>query len=191
MTWDDNLSQEQKDIVLDPARIKVVRAGPGTGKTRLFVGALQHALENWPHQKAGIAALSYTNVAQQQIAERARHVPPPHLTTTIDGFILRFIIRPFAHLITNNPRGTRLLPAFIAKQHAENDIQIGTNNAQRSKPLTSYTSPTITTQMTGVTAYKTAPVHDQQRDAVLGRSSVAVSGLLTHSDTHYLVPHPA
>jgi DNA helicase-2/ATP-dependent DNA helicase PcrA len=191
MPWDDNLSQEQKDIVLDAARIKVVRAGPGTGKTRLFVGALQHAVEHWPHQKAGIAALSYTNVAQQQIAERAGHIPPPHLTTTIDGFILRFIIRPFAHLITNNPQGTRLLPAIIAKQHAEHDVQIGTNNAQRSK-LSDITyighDEHGNVQMTGVTAYKTTAVHGQQRNLVLGQKQRVwqYQGLVTHSDTHYL-----
>lgn len=191
MPWDDKLSPEQKAIVIDPARIKVVRAGPGTGKTRLFVAALQKELIDWPHAKAGIAALSYTNVAQQQIAGRAGHIPPPHLTTTIDGFILRFIIRPFAHLITNNAQGTRLLPALIAKHHAQTEVKIGTNNAQRSKLADiMYIGQDGHghLQMTGITAYKTTPVHDQQRDFVLGQKQRVwqCQGLLTHSDTHYL-----
>jgi DNA helicase-2/ATP-dependent DNA helicase PcrA len=191
MPWDDKLSPEQKAIVLDPARIKVVRAGPGTGKTRLFVAALQKELAGWSHAKAGIAALSYTNVAQQQIAERAGHIPPPHLTTTIDGFILRFIIRPFAHLITENVQGTRLLPAIIAKHHAQAEVKIGTNNAQRSKLADIMyigRDDHGHVQMTGLTAYKTTPVHDQQRAFVLGQKQRfwKDQGLLTHSDTHYL-----
>lgn len=200
MPWDDKLSPDQKGIVLDPARIKVVRAGPGTGKTRLFVAALQKELDDWPHAKAGIAALSYTNVAQQQIAERAGHIPPPHLTTTIDGFILRFIIRPFAHLITQNPQGTRLLPAIIAKHHAQAEVKIGTNVAQRSK-LTDIMyigqDEHGHVQMTGITAYKTTPVHEQQRDFVLAQKHRVWKdhGLLTHTDTHYLayriIHHPA
>ena len=191
MPWDDNLSPEQKAIVLDGARIKVVRAGPGTGKTRLFVGAFQHALEEWSYHKAGVAALSYTNVAQQQIAERAGQISPPHLTSTIDGFILRFVIRPFAHLITKNQQGTRLLPANIAKHHAEDAVQIGTDRTQRSK-LADITyigqDERGNVQMKGITAYNTIPVHDQQRNVVLGHKQRVwqYQGLLTHSDTHYL-----
>src|SRR5688500_5186803 len=49
---------------------------------------------------------------------------------------------------------------------------IGTNNAQRSKLADIIYighDDHGNVQMTGVTAYKTAPVHDQQRDAVLGQ----------------------
>ncbi|MBI4893257.1 MAG: ATP-dependent helicase [Acidobacteria bacterium] len=190
MPWDDDLSPEQKAIIADPARIKIVRAGPGTGKTRLFVGALQKALEDWHDQRAGIAALSFTNVAQQQIEQRAGQLPHPHLTTTIDGFILRFIIRPFAHLITQNHNGTRLLPAPIA-QHYNADVQIGPHRAQRSR-LTDITfigrDDQGNIRLNGVTQYRAAAVHENRRNEVL-RQKLRVwryQGLVTHSDTHFL-----
>lgn len=191
MPWDDNLSKEQKAIAQDSARIKIVRAGPGTGKTRLFVGTLQREIEAWPDKRTGIAALSYTNVAQREISERTGTIPSPHLTTTIDSFILRCIIRPFAHLITQNPKGTRLLPAIIARQHADGNVQIGTTNAERSK-LADITyigrDEHGNVQMTGVTAYRSSPVHEQQRNAVLQQKQRVwrYQGFLTHSDTHYL-----
>jgi DNA helicase II / ATP-dependent DNA helicase PcrA len=192
MPWDDNLNQEKKDIILDRARIKVVRAGPGTGKTRLFVGTLRREMEGWNHKKAGIAALSFTNVAQQEFSKRVGSIPTPHLATTIDSFILRFIIRPFAHLITKNNKGTRLLPAIIAEHHPEDDIQIGTHRAERSK-LTDISyighDRNGNVLMKGITAFKkSSPVHDQQRIGVLRQKERVwrYQGLLTHSDTHYL-----
>lgn len=104
---------------------------------------------------------------------------------------MRFIIRPFAHLITNSQKGTRLLPAPIAKQHAEDTVQIGTSNAQRSK-LSDITYISHddhgNVQMTGLTAYNTTAVHGQQRALVLRakRRIWQYTGLVTHSDTHYL-----
>ncbi len=190
MPWDDNLSEEQRAIALDSARIKIVRAGPGAGKTRLFVGALQQAMEDWPHRRAGIAALSFTNIAQQEIAKRAGTIASPHLTTTIDSFVLRFIIRPFAHLITQRQQGTRLLPSIIAKQFAD-DVQIGTSNAERSR-LSDIRyighDKHGNVLMTGVTAYTTRPVHEQRRELVLHQKQLLWqrTGLLTHSDTHYI-----
>jgi hypothetical protein len=111
--------------------------------------------------------------------------------TTVDSFVLRFIIRPFAHLVTQRRQGTRLLPALIAKQHAEADVQIGTSNAERSK-LSDITYIGHDEQgdvlMTGVTAYNTRPVHRLQLELVLRQKQRLWqhAGLLTHSDTHYI-----
>ena len=67
----------------------VIRAGPGSGKTRVFVEALRRQLEGWTSMRSGIAALSFTNVAHEVVTERLGGAPPaPHFIGTIDSFLL-------------------------------------------------------------------------------------------------------
>lgn len=190
MPWDDGLSDEQRGIVQDPARLKIVRAGPGTGKTRLFVGALQKQLSGWTHTKSGIAALSYTNVAQQEIESRTGHFGYPHITTTIDSFILRYVVRPFAHIVTKNPNGVRLLPEPVAERYTD-DVQVGVNNAQRSK-LTDIAFIGYDDKgcliMSGYTNHRREFVHESRRNSVLRAKQQLWrnQGLLTHNDCHFV-----
>jgi DNA helicase-2/ATP-dependent DNA helicase PcrA len=65
---DDFPNSEQKDVLDSAARITVVRACPGSGKTRVFVESMRRHLNSWQKKGAGIAAVSFTNVAQEQIA---------------------------------------------------------------------------------------------------------------------------
>ena len=94
------LSDEQRSAVLSTARITVVPACPGSGKTRVF--AARFAYESMRHRgdKGGIAALSFTRVAEREIRERLAvggivggH---PHFVGTIDKFLIRHVIRTFA-----------------------------------------------------------------------------------------------
>lgn len=173
MHWDDGLAQDKKDIVNDTARIKIVRAGPGSGKTTLFVAAITKALPQWSNPKAGIAALSFTNVAQQEIAQKAGRIPPPHLIATIDAYILRYIIKPFSSIITGNQSGIRLLPAPIA-EHFGDDIQVGASRQERGR-LTQVTF--ITNDQNGNvvmharTGYNTITVPTSVRNTILGRNN--------------------
>jgi DNA helicase II / ATP-dependent DNA helicase PcrA len=189
MPWDDNLAQDKKDIVNDPVRIKIVRAGPGSGKTTLFVAAIAKTLIEWNNQKAGIAALSFTNVAQHEIAEKAGPIPPPHLIATIDAFILRYIIKPFSSIITGVQSGIRLLPAPTAEYFGD-DIQVGASRQERGR-LTQVTFITKDQHgnvvMHARTGYNTITVPDSMRTTILRQKQrMWRSGLLTHSDTHYL-----
>jgi len=189
MPWDDGLTPDKRDIVNDGARIKIVRAGPGSGKTTLFVAAIRKALTEWHDPKAGIAALSYTNIAQQEITEKAGHIPPPHLVTTIDAFILRYVIKPFASIVTGSPDGVRLLPAPVA-QYYDDEIQVGASRRERGR-LTEVTFLQHDTNgnvvMHAKTGYGSTPVHATRRDAVLTeKRQFWRRGLVTHSDTHYL-----
>jgi DNA helicase-2/ATP-dependent DNA helicase PcrA len=189
MPWDDGLTDDKRGIINHASRIKIVRAGPGSGKTTLFVAAIRKALAEWRDTKAGIAALSYTNIAQQEIAQKAGHIPPPHLVTTIDGFVLRYIIRPFASVVTGSPDGVRLLPAPVA-QYYDDETQVGASRQERGK-LTEVTflqhDADGNIVMHAKTGYGTIPVHGTRRDAVLAeKRRFWRRGLVTHSDTHYL-----
>ncbi|NOJ83833.1 UvrD-helicase domain-containing protein [Myxococcus xanthus] len=78
---------EQKSVLDADDRLVVVQAAPGSGKTRLFVEVLRRHLHGWNLRRGGVAALSFTNVAQQEIASRLGGEPsPPHFVGTLDSF---------------------------------------------------------------------------------------------------------
>ena len=120
------LSPLQRAILDAPERVRLVRAGPGSGKTRVFVAELQRQFSTWTNHRNGIAALSFTNVAQQEIATRLGGYPPaPHFVGTLDAFLWRFIVRPFAHLAAIAAAGARLVPAPLAQHLDYPNVKVG------------------------------------------------------------------
>lgn len=124
---------EQRAVLESSARITVVKAGPGSGKTRVFVESLKRRLEARAHgSRYGIAALSFTRVAQQEIANRVgSQLPAPHFIGTLDSFLLRFVVRPFGHLIGLKKDGLRLIPSPFEQNIAFPEIQIGPTPASK------------------------------------------------------------
>lgn len=99
----DKLSTKQK-IVLDKKGKFVVRACPGSGKTYCVSAKLSRLVAEWylPHQ--GIATISFTNTAWQEIGKRCEEdfktkIIYPHFLGTIDSFINQYIFLPFGHLV--------------------------------------------------------------------------------------------
>lgn len=81
------------------------RACPGSGKTFAVASRLANKLESWQLRYQGVAALSFTNVAKDEISRVAQRefgvampVEYPHFIGTIDSFIDRFVFLPFGHL---------------------------------------------------------------------------------------------
>jgi DNA helicase-2/ATP-dependent DNA helicase PcrA len=90
------LNEEQKAALDCPARIVVVPACPGSGKTRLFVACILAEIDKSRPPYSGVAALSFTNVAEREISQRmSGGVRYPHFVGTIDSFLFRYVIRPF------------------------------------------------------------------------------------------------
>lgn len=111
------LTSEQLEIVEDQNRLRVVEACPGSGKTRLFVAQFEKYLQSWTDKRSGIAAISFTNVAQREIAKRVTgRLGPPHFVGTIDSFVLHFIVRPFANLMGAAQSGIRLMPSPFCEE---------------------------------------------------------------------------
>ncbi|MFN8091062.1 MAG: UvrD-helicase domain-containing protein [Vicinamibacteria bacterium] len=78
------------------ARILLVRAAPGSGKTWLVAEALRQELAQPKTGGGGIAALSFTRVGGEEIRRAVgRHLEHPHFVGTIDAFLFRFVLRPF------------------------------------------------------------------------------------------------
>ncbi len=133
---------EQQAILDDvDSRIRVVRAVPGSGKTWLIAEKMRMALGAWVPRHRGIAALSFTNVARDEIHRALGFVPGhPHFIGTLDSFILQYIVKPFAHLSNLGIDSIRLIPADCAEQIAEKQkwtkrhlgIQIGESKHKRA-----------------------------------------------------------
>jgi DNA helicase-2/ATP-dependent DNA helicase PcrA len=186
------LTPEQKAVLGNEARIRVVRAGPGTGKTRLFVEAVREHLQSWNNHKAGLAALSFTNVAQNEIADRlGGRLVAPHFVGTLDSFMLRFVVRPFAHVVDASSAGLRLIPSPLDLEMNGPLVKIGPGPKDSVSifrmRFNQGTGSNLTFRFTDRMG-RNATVESAYSEAVLKRKKSVWkdAGLITHSDTHYL-----
>ena len=113
------LSEKQKETVLKPKGKFVVRACPGSGKTYSVAARLAHKISNWESKYQGIATLSFTNIAWQEIEKQVSDfgtrtpIVYPHFLGTIDSFVNRFIFLPFGHLVM----GCKSRPVLVGEPH--------------------------------------------------------------------------
>lgn len=102
----ESLSDIQKTIVFDKEGKFVVRACPGSGKTYSVAARLARLIREWDKRNQGIAAISFTNAAWQEIKLQlethfgiATSIGYPHFLGTIDSFINNYIFLAFGHLV--------------------------------------------------------------------------------------------
>lgn len=97
-------TDEQRDAIERRGRF-VLRACPGSGKTFTVALRLADRLRNWELRYAGIATLSFTNVACAEIEATLAStgwsggVRTPHFLGTLDSFIDTFVFLPFGHRV--------------------------------------------------------------------------------------------
>lgn len=116
----ESLSEKQKEIVFEKSGKFVVRACPGSGKTYCVGARLTRLILEWEKEYEGIAAVSFTNVAWQEIEKKyseefqaSKKISFPHFIGTIDSFINKFIFLPYGHLILKcNKR-----PTLVGEPH--------------------------------------------------------------------------
>ena len=65
----EDLNPQQRDIVLDKARVVFVNAGPGTGKTHLLVYKILDTLVR-EKEKARIVSMSFTRTSAASLSEK-------------------------------------------------------------------------------------------------------------------------
>lgn len=103
---------EQKAVLDSTARIRVVRAAPGSGKTWLVAELICQELAEWTSWSSGIAALSFTRVGGDEIHKALGHeLGHPHYVGTIDAFLFRYVIRPYLNKVCKDFAPVRLIPA--------------------------------------------------------------------------------
>ena len=116
----DTLSETQSKVVFEKEGKFVVRACPGSGKTYSIAARLADRMSRWPLNHQGIAAISFTNSAWQEIERQVtthfkieKPIPYPHFLGTIDSFVNRFIFLPFGHLVI----GCQNRPVLVGEPH--------------------------------------------------------------------------
>jgi superfamily I DNA/RNA helicase len=87
----------------------VLCACPGSGKTYIVARKVHKYLEKWRKSHQGIAVLSFTNVASEEIAKQvelinknSRRISYPHFIGTVDSFINTFIVLQYGYLFNEN-----------------------------------------------------------------------------------------
>lgn len=95
----DPLTHEQQEIAQHKGDL-FVQACPGSGKTRTIVERYFIQAQQLP-KRHGIAVLSFTNVAVEEIVKRCSKAGRPELTRfpnyigTFDSFVARYLVAPF------------------------------------------------------------------------------------------------
>jgi len=184
-------TEEQKAVLESPARVRVVRACPGAGKTEMFVEAIRRELKSWDKPIGGIAALSFTNVARQTIESRVGGVVgAPHFVGTLDAFAFRFILKPFCHLVGLPAGGVRLFPAAMCAQFTQPTVQVGLQPKERATLFQIHFSgvenklPVFRAEA----AFRQILVPPERTHEIFEakRNLWAKTGIVTHSDCHFL-----
>lgn len=103
-----HLSDSQKEILNYDNGCVVVKACPGSGKTYSVAARVSKLLSEKEFKHKGIAALSFTNVACDEIADKLfkdfgieNKISYPHFLGTLDSFINQYIFMPYGHLYMN------------------------------------------------------------------------------------------
>lgn len=116
----NSLSDKQREIVFKKQGRFVVRACPGSGKTYTVAARFAKEINNWDNRFQGIATISFTNIAWQEIEKKVTNefgvdkpIPYPHFLGTIDRFINQFIFLPFGHLVM----GCITRPTLVGAPH--------------------------------------------------------------------------
>lgn len=191
-------SDEQRTILenRENARVRIVIAAPGSGKTWLVGEFVRRELEKWTNP-GGIAALSFTRVAKNAIADALGGQPPPHphFVGTLDAFAYRYLLRPFGRAFFDWLGELRLVPAEVAihlgTRWGKENLTVEIGNARPS-----LFDITLQRNENGrlVLVYKTgrmrasATVPESLHDYVLGRKRWLwkTIGVASHSDIAYL-----
>lgn len=117
----------------------VLNACPGSGKTSAIAFKLTEVTKecvNTYGSYAGVACLSFTNVAKDEIAEKFRIISGqqlgyPHINATIDSFINQYITLPFYHLFST----PTLRPSILNTVSFLDGMNLGWFKNKRNQPL--------------------------------------------------------
>lgn len=162
----------QKEAYVNARGKVVLKACPGSGKTTTIAYKLHTLIETEYKNKnlGGIACLSFTNIAKDEIKEKYfkfsnKSLSYPHLVSTIDSFINTYITLPFYYLVSGKyERPTILednheLDTFWIKELWTYDKtkqkNIPKHNSKENKPLIYIYKPSsIVKDINGQYTYK-------------------------------------
>lgn len=103
----------------------VLHACPGSGKTTVVAKKMIDYLQRWDRLHQGIAILSFTNVASNEIERQVTEMLPdgfslcfPHFIGTLDSFINNYIFLRFGYLLLKTQKRPIIaFPDIVNKYH--------------------------------------------------------------------------
>ncbi|MHC3455940.1 ATP-dependent helicase [Streptomyces prasinus] len=137
----DNLHPKQRTAVLHDGNV-VLRAGPGSGKTRTLVARIAYVLQTQISAFRGVACITYTNAAAEEIRRRVLssgvRAEGRITCSTVHAFCLNEILRAFAHLTGQPaPQAGQVLNTAATEAHLQrcfDRVGIGEVLAQHRMP---------------------------------------------------------
>lgn len=125
----EKATAEQKSVIEDASPSAAIISCPGSGKTFTTALRMAHRLNNWQSRYSGIALLSHTNIAINSFEKQFREIgypalpKLPHFVGTLDGFITRFLLSNFGHIVMGCSRPPTLVngtEGFLSNQQQLN-----------------------------------------------------------------------
>lgn len=124
------ITKEQQDFLDANGKI-VLCACPGSGKTTIVARKFLKYQEEWDKAHSGIAVLSFTNVACDEIKNKISEEEGnaclddyPHFIGTVDSFIDNFVFLRFGYLFSCN----HIRPKILIKASATSTYQFWRND---------------------------------------------------------------
>lgn len=125
MPFLNELNTQQRQVCIDEGNI-LLKACPGSGKTRILTYKLAYLVEKYiASQKLNIA-ITYTNRAADEIKERLERIEISENKVwvgTIHQFCLEFIIRPYTMYHKRLRKGYHIIDEYVTKQYIEEIIE--------------------------------------------------------------------
>jgi superfamily I DNA/RNA helicase len=119
-----DLTDEQNEFLKASGKC-VLSACPGSGKTFIVAKKVEQYLENWKQSHQGLAVLSFTNVACEEVKDQLKNITSkskidsyPHFIGTVDSFINFFIVLQYGYLYNED----RDRPQIALKNIWENKV---------------------------------------------------------------------
>jgi len=190
---------EERQHYLDARGKVILKACPGSGKTTTVAYKLSTLIEE--HRSAfgahsGIACLSFTNTAKDEIEEKHKSFSKqsigfPDVVSTIDSFINQYIVLPHYHLLNSNIKR----PSILESTYSINDFALYHLNRFRRKniPLRNIYKPSdISISLRGTFLHKGGiPNGTRQEQETFNTFARSLKiwqfskGYLTPNDTNY------
>lgn len=102
---DSSLTELQQKAIEATGKV-ILKSCPGSGKTHVVANKTVQQLKDWKDKNRGIAILSFTNVASDELKNRIDNISSfkigyPHYIGTLDSFISQYVFLPFGHIVMN------------------------------------------------------------------------------------------
>lgn len=125
MSFLNQLNSQQKQVCTEEKNI-LLKACPGSGKTRTLTYKLAHLVQKYDSSQKLHIAITYTNRAADEIRERLEKLDiscSKIWVGTIHQYCLEFIIRPYTMYHDRLRRGYHIIDEYVTKQYLDGIIE--------------------------------------------------------------------